>query len=126
MRESGRGICRGHVAGTLPFLGLAVRKQPARVTDWSEAGTEHPEVQRKKVVGRRCVEPLSVRFEVAGDGNQDPGAQASSPDNTVRPRYRVRCAVVACQANVGYVRDSGLGRGDKCTHLKGQQAGHAL
>ena len=49
-----------------------------------------PECLRKKVVGEPYEGKPHVRFEVAGDGNQDVTSQAPSPDPTVP------CKAVVC------------------------------
>jgi len=41
---------------------------------------------KKKVVGEPYQGKPHVRFEVAGDGNQDVISQAPSPDPTTRPK----------------------------------------
>jgi hypothetical protein len=52
---------------------------------YQERVDQDPESHRKKVVGEPYEGKPHVRFEVAGDGNQDVISQAPSPDPTPCP-----------------------------------------
>ena len=55
---------------------------------YQERVDQDPESHRKKVVGEPYEGKPHVRFEVAGDGNQDVISQAPSPDPTSGHGYR--------------------------------------